>query len=433
MAKIDVLPPELWSMIFRIATDVPGLLDTSPPDPLSVDARSWNAEFDNIDRSTKRALVVVCKAWRKLALVYLFEHLVIVRKRRLHQLAITLNSGHSSVATPFHDSSSGVGRYVKRIDLRIQLDNNWTKHYTQNLTLICELCPNLRIFHQHKYPGHFYPVVTPRVVHEALMGECAGEDTRHTPLIRDFQIWPSSIPSLEKTMRSLQTFGTIQVLLFRCELQGCSSLDPVSLPQLHTLELLHWTSHPILIWAASWDIPNLARLRIEAEELRGGLNEFLERHGPNIKDLDLKINRHFSAIGYIAKCPSLIAATAYATDSNLSQLSHQTLKLLRLSMSSRHLDAMSSWISRNTEFILTNVMYHNSDMCNVIPRLSTVRFVDIRPHVAANLHSILLTRKCRPWFEYLDSKSVKIEDSDGKILPLSPKMEGMGAATINEA
>jgi hypothetical protein len=107
MISVQTLPPELWALILRLSTFVPGVFDPSYLPPLSDEPRSWPTIRASIDMlTTKTSLSLVCKAWNTLTIPILFEHIILSRHASIESLADILS--HSTSQRP-----SGVGRHVK--------------------------------------------------------------------------------------------------------------------------------------------------------------------------------------------------------------------------------------------------------------------------------------------------------------------------------
>jgi hypothetical protein len=85
---LPTLPPEIWRFILRYATEIPGLLDTSPLPPLCDNDRAWSYEgYVRLnDLATKSALTLVCAQWYGIAIEFLFEYISIDQLRTLLML-----------------------------------------------------------------------------------------------------------------------------------------------------------------------------------------------------------------------------------------------------------------------------------------------------------------------------------------------------------
>ena len=76
-----LLPPELWRIILRIANYAPFVLDLEWK--YGVDEHLWagwdthGPAVDSLSEKTKRAVVLVCRSWREMAVEYLYENIQI--------------------------------------------------------------------------------------------------------------------------------------------------------------------------------------------------------------------------------------------------------------------------------------------------------------------------------------------------------------------
>jgi hypothetical protein len=166
------LHPELWSLVFRFCTNIPGLLVTSPLHPLSDEPRSWiHASLSPGDtRKAKASLVSVCRLWRILALPYFYEYIRIRRTYDLGSLQKILAG--STVGSEFPGEPNHIGRYVKRIDLQIYSEGRfiWTVEDMTTVVAIVQLCHNLTIFRDDTIQQRVGRVATPDEVISSLLG-----------------------------------------------------------------------------------------------------------------------------------------------------------------------------------------------------------------------------------------------------------------------
>jgi hypothetical protein len=134
------LPHEIWRIIFRFATDVPGAFDTSPFPPFSNEPRSFlNARYTHYrdEYRARRALPCVCRSWWHLATEFLYQHLYI---RSRDQLPSVIKSLQRDVTI---SPARRVGYYVKRI--YITACGLWTIN-DRVLGKILKSCPNIVVF-----------------------------------------------------------------------------------------------------------------------------------------------------------------------------------------------------------------------------------------------------------------------------------------------
>jgi hypothetical protein len=113
------LPPELWMIVFRRATDVPSSLNTSPLDALDNSPRSWSefpSSYDDpsigVSLKTKARIGLVCKSWRKLFMRILCEKVAIGFP---YKMWITLESCFNTFQKmyPDEDALSSAVKYLR--------------------------------------------------------------------------------------------------------------------------------------------------------------------------------------------------------------------------------------------------------------------------------------------------------------------------------
>jgi hypothetical protein len=365
MVPPSTLPVELWNIVFRSATSTPGVLDTSPLEQPFDESRSWTADIDAVDWDTKYSLALVSRKWHQIMHPYFYEHVRIRNKRRLSQLASTLRTpidGNADVNTI--TSSNHIGYHVKRIDVCIKLDRvHWTEHYIENLSTICNLSPNLRIFHQRFYSGHPFPSV-PR-------------NMRDGATIRDLQVSCDDGRSFRDTLNSIALRSTVEVLTLYVDTD--SSPEAHSLPQLHTLIIHRRSSTEIVSWLTSCSLPKLMRLSI-ALPLHDALDKFLQKHGHGINDLGIMYDGITGFTTLFRRCPSLKRLSVhtwylrYARIQAASPLAaHQALVQIRVvgSLDDTFTESLTQWKTGTLPFLARHVHPTN------FPNLRSIQFTDI--------------------------------------------------------
>lgn len=146
------LPPELWSMIFKYATDDHRFFDT----PVHVGERfgaplTFRDPFcipgaeplDSLQafahtQQTKKAIAAVCKDWRKCSYTLLFRRIVI---RRVEQLELLLHVLEASLSSSSRFTPSGLGWWVTHIKF-YSLHSMAVSHIRR--LLAC--CPRIQVF-----------------------------------------------------------------------------------------------------------------------------------------------------------------------------------------------------------------------------------------------------------------------------------------------
>ncbi|KAK0455177.1 uncharacterized protein EV420DRAFT_1554545 [Desarmillaria tabescens] len=131
------LPPEIWSLIFDLATQVPGAYD---PDCLALAFTHPPSKFQIQETkkslSSRSRLIRVCKLWSIFALKNLFEHITVVRDASIVSLRDKLVRSREDAGTGHH-----LGCYTKRLDISLKTsDINKT---ITNLSDIIRCLPNL--------------------------------------------------------------------------------------------------------------------------------------------------------------------------------------------------------------------------------------------------------------------------------------------------
>ncbi|KAF9229026.1 hypothetical protein BS17DRAFT_16 [Gyrodon lividus] len=139
MSSIDYyvfsqLPPEIWIVIFHWATSPPA----GYPAPYYEPFRASFEEFDEPLR-TKRALVQVCRRWRVLASVFLYED---VRVRYGSESLMEALVSHRDVED--EGSQGWLGRCVHRLELPYLQTGTDRPGNTHNVVQILKSCSSLK-------------------------------------------------------------------------------------------------------------------------------------------------------------------------------------------------------------------------------------------------------------------------------------------------
>jgi hypothetical protein len=402
MAVCCNLPNELWAIIFSLCTNVPGLLDTSSLPPTEDDPRSWSVDLHNIDWGTKRSSVLVSRLWRSLALPYFYEHLLITRKQDLPKLARTLVQD-----TSVSFSSGIAGQYVRRIDVRINFEMGWTKHYLKSLTTICEACPTILVFRHHDYPGQPNAIcATPGAALSALMKHTSSNENRRSTL-RDLQLWSSSTLSFRQTLEDLQSFGTMQVLRFCQGLDHFVLSDAILLPLLHTLHIRYFRPDPLLFSVRNWILPRLVRIDIihlRQEYIGGSIQAFLEVHGSGITVLEINSPVYIRSLTLATHLPLLKKLILHSNSlTPVDTRSHPKLSHICIQAITRGDTGIWLVLGSLMQIIhLTN-----------LPGLQVIRFDGINPGGLRCVKELDLPRQFVAWLELLRAHAVRFEGPGG--------------------
>jgi len=141
-----MLPPEIWILILRHATDIPGAFDTSyicawdvplRERPISAVGGPATPQHRLLLLPTKLALLRVCKFWNRIATPYLYEF---VSVRNLRQVENFLHAMG-------RDWAKRVRHYIRRLDITMDwgtpADSPTLARKLPNLFL---LFPNIEVF-----------------------------------------------------------------------------------------------------------------------------------------------------------------------------------------------------------------------------------------------------------------------------------------------
>jgi hypothetical protein len=89
-------PAELWGMVFRLAVEPDGLIDTTPLPPLQSGPRSWDesrsVRLVRVRANGLRRFPLVCKLWKTLATPILYESISIRRSDHFHAIVHMLEA-----------------------------------------------------------------------------------------------------------------------------------------------------------------------------------------------------------------------------------------------------------------------------------------------------------------------------------------------------
>jgi hypothetical protein len=143
------LPPEIWKLVFRLATEEPHeLISTWPLDPLNKDLPPSDSAIADIQSShnvaarTKVSLVLVSKKWNALALELLFEYISVKSKSALAVVASAVQRKNDVEPDTNH-----LGWFARRADFHEDLftDDRDKAFIVDRASTIFKNCVNLRI------------------------------------------------------------------------------------------------------------------------------------------------------------------------------------------------------------------------------------------------------------------------------------------------
>jgi hypothetical protein len=301
------LPSEIWRRIFRIATDFPGFLDTSPLPPALDERRAWTIRHTHPligdHMRTKVALVLVCKLWWRVAVEFLYEYVYIAQGEVLTSVINALKKDISTVQQfnrAWGTESRPLGWFIKRLELNLSGQRFTNTLDNEELDTLVRLCDDVQVLDiressVNSLTGRVPPVVTSKAQHlRYLQMEWYTDEESHCiPLLRE-----------------IATIGHIQVLTLLFRWSSTFPFDSLQLPQLHTLQLTvtgwDWTGL-IIGQIAGWDLPQLRSLTLYMARERTPpsiLERFFVAHGPRLTTLETKaMDMALSEI--VLHCPSI--------------------------------------------------------------------------------------------------------------------------------
>jgi hypothetical protein len=264
------LPAEIWRNIFRMATFIHNRFDTSLSTTIDQSGVEYDAEAWETHR-TKDTLSRVCRAWRLVALEFLFEYL------SMHPGKMHLNV---DILDP-PDGSPSVCRYVIILwnDRGLRSDNP-----AEPLLHIIPRCTSLRIYHDSFPLGP-----PPKVLLSTLFTHCG----------RTLQYFRSSSVDLPKNFARLLANAAPQIeyLHFGGAEPEYLEIDPnkrsgvrITFPALHTLVLYPFELERNLLYDIStWHFPALRQLVIARAEASPESASFIQKILPSAEITTLDV------------------------------------------------------------------------------------------------------------------------------------------------
>ncbi|PCH36018.1 hypothetical protein WOLCODRAFT_140177 [Wolfiporia cocos MD-104 SS10] len=309
------LPPELWIEIFRYATYVPRVRGLSPGDPFEPQRPSnyaWGVNTPVSSLATKRSLVLVCRAWRRLATELLYEHVVISSRRRANLLVRTLHESDQRAARGCAPSADGEvprghAQWVRHVEIRDCARTSKTVSFWQAVAAILARLPNL-----HVLSGIWERPLAQNLLD--MFSRYLGGSIRR--LYWEEGLIPEGGASL-LTAAFLPKYQSLRVLDVRkLRLQDPDSFPVgaaahVALPAV--VDLLIPTCPALLRFAAELALPRLRRLVLDAANVARsgdaavlrGLDALLRAHGPKVATLELL------PMTSLSEAPSPISITTF--------------------------------------------------------------------------------------------------------------------------
>ncbi|EPQ57072.1 hypothetical protein GLOTRDRAFT_26784, partial [Gloeophyllum trabeum ATCC 11539] len=284
------IPPEIWLLIFQYATYIPESHNIIPADPFQrsrFPRMAMGANTPVLSMRTKWSLVLVCRAWRQLATVLLYEHLVIRSLRRALKICSTLrNSVRRATINGIEVDVSEYGQWTKHIEVHAHIRTFDTMTFAEVLYRILQCCPNVRILSgtwDRPIP-RWLMAALPRFYGsklELLQWDSLSLTTRSTDVCT-------------LTPEFLTAFHSLRTLDLR-KFGGWNETDygkpNLALPRLS--HLLLTTNESSLRTATSLVLPSLTHVVVEVPYFYPvplhleHLDAFLEAHGPKITYLEV--------------------------------------------------------------------------------------------------------------------------------------------------
>ncbi|KII85460.1 hypothetical protein PLICRDRAFT_145170 [Plicaturopsis crispa FD-325 SS-3] len=282
------LPLELWLDIFRYATYTPNATSLSPVDPFVPLHPSYNAMGPNmptIAMKTKCSLVLVCRAWKRVATEILYEYIPIRSPRRADMILTALNG--IPLSTSPDQRTSEYGKWTRHISVHTGVRGADTFSFLQKVYYILRLCPNLRAFTGNwtrPLPIHFMAILVSKL----------GPSLHHLMWDEETFAAVSADTCVIATPEFFGMFRALRVLDLRKGV-GCAMPardQKIPRPELPHVEDLLVGSQPYrnLPVASTLQLPSLRRVVLEQRGtfwLVSELKDFIAAHGPRIRSLDV--------------------------------------------------------------------------------------------------------------------------------------------------
>ncbi|KAF9527342.1 hypothetical protein CPB83DRAFT_856391 [Crepidotus variabilis] len=294
------LPLEIWLEIFQFATYIHSHETLRPLDPFTprrITTNVMGANTPSLVMRTKLSIVLVSRAWRRIALQIFYRHIVIRSPARARAILHVLEQSRQPTSASSDSERSeieldspttalpmGHGQWTRHIEVYTHMRGSADIRFLQNIFKIFQCCPNLQFLSgkwNHQLPVEFLEGIS------ALYG---------TSLEGIF--WADSMPQLDyntvATPEFIGSFHSVRTL----DLRQFHGADPVTrssdaprptLPNVQ--ELIVANSERSLVTASILHLPKLNNLTIRTNGGASGTNDhliaFLKVHGHNLVSVDL--------------------------------------------------------------------------------------------------------------------------------------------------
>jgi hypothetical protein len=404
--NLPPLPPEIWRFICRLATSLPGILDTTPLVSSIDESRAWSntylpshenltftAHFRKI-QLTKLNLMLVCKSWSDMGRELLYENILIRDETKLFQLGEALQSNRLANRTYQHGRGASVphvGSFTRRLCLQYEADDANLEKGRAVLKQILGLCPNIRVL-ICELPKFLGPVHPMQCIPSLLRTNC--------PSLRCFW-WNSDDAQTVFPVDSLKSHSELEMI--RLHIEGGGVSRSLKLPELHTLNI-SGSAIRLLAKPERLIIPAL-RVLIVGRDLQIPLT-FFNVHGHSLLSLTVK-HSSLDIHTILSCCPSLETLTAKPSVFNAELPPHGNLSTV--------------YLETNTAACSCTL---NPMLVEVIPRFSEVEW--------PSLEHVRLTGVTNRWFRWdgkkmppllawesvLKETKIPIEDAEGEQLTM---------------
>jgi hypothetical protein len=396
-AAMPTLPPEVWLLIFRIATCIPGEFDTSIVVPLEESPRAWDCRTD-LDKpiARRRDLTLVSKLWNIWASDLLYSHVRMQNAEALASLVRVLNVSCDSSALP------RATRYTERLEVTIadnessSQDERDVNDYSSlsDLSSLVSFCPDLHILHIY-LPKYTMPstIEVPKI-------STPSPHLRHLRLIL-----PSRLDLFLHWFPRLSLLEAFELGVYISSPYHDTSTH--SLPNLHTLQIDSLASggywpNAALSLLSNWFLPSLQNLTLGPRYRHKIYSDaFFKVFGPQLKFLDVQYsgrglpsfdvftNLHALRTGYLTRM--LIRAPPSAP--------HPTLALLQI-----HLPIFPNPSDISTYFTLLKAL--------IGPHTKVIRIPNWLEAIARDENGETDAVGLKEWVEEWSAMNVRLEDRD---------------------
>ena len=423
------LPPEILLEIFEFCTFLQDAASIAPLDPFVPRRVSNNALGPNTPTSVARAkctLVLVCHAWRRIALQLVYQHIVIRSPSRADKIYHTLHSTSypSSLCPPIRLSE--YGRYVRHIEVYTYGRGSTHISYLQRLFQIFAYCPNLRLL------TGYWTVPLPKEFLDGV-AKLYGDKLKGISWTENWEYMSHSIKGTErlKFVSSFQNLHVLDLCHFTWEMvpEEASSLR-IPLPQVQEIVI---SGHNSSLYAASsFYMPSLQRLNVKFCTASTSLNTkavttFLEVHGNTLESVHMNTSSTHSPFEqqlltpsgmtgpdiflHPDLCPNLSTLTFPATVPKFSTPDDETqvhYGITRVGITSVKTD----WLYPDKPSNLRDHLRHFTGFKHLYPNVQTIRTIDYLADVEGDtlIKDIFIW-----WAEKFEKYGVDFQDGEGVV------------------